>query len=89
MIPPGLKTAGCRGIIPLLGEFDGATPPQAPIGRREHFSGLVVIRVFSYHPSFMADGKAERLLSPTTMVAAGRRWAGFRAAGQSEFDPGE
>jgi hypothetical protein len=24
------KTAGCRGIIPLLGEFEGATPPQLP-----------------------------------------------------------
>jgi hypothetical protein len=52
-------------------------------------SGLVVIRVFSYHLPFTADGKAERLLSPTTMVAAGRRQAGFRAASQSEFDPGE
>jgi hypothetical protein len=25
---PASKIAGCRGIIPLLGEFEGATPPQ-------------------------------------------------------------
>jgi hypothetical protein len=25
---PASKIAGCRRIIPLLGEFEGATPPQ-------------------------------------------------------------
>jgi hypothetical protein len=25
---PASKIVGCRGIIPLLGEFEGATPPQ-------------------------------------------------------------
>jgi hypothetical protein len=25
---PASKIAGCRGIIPLLGEFEGATPTQ-------------------------------------------------------------
>jgi hypothetical protein len=25
---PASQIAGCRGIIPLLGEFEGATPPQ-------------------------------------------------------------
>jgi hypothetical protein len=25
---PASQIAGCRGIIPLLGELEGATPPQ-------------------------------------------------------------